>query len=405
MSIPDRGPHAENTSGAVDDELHDEGLDPVLASLFQLGNAEADAVAARIDTDAVLAAVLATEHRATEQRPPRRSTRFRTVLLAPISAALALWAAIASPLRPEALLVLLFVVAPGLLVAGWHRQARLPGTSGRTRVGRTVEDWSNQIDRQGRALARRADELAHRLDRIRHLENLTAAERQLCADLGLVDVTASVEDLQRSLHRATTAANTLFDRAAAGAVEAQRFARGCRLDAAAARAEYGRLPWTTDPRQIAADVDALLRELSICADLAGDLPLDIALARRGPDEPAATRAAEIADGIGVVRRQVQVLRRPLLGDCRQLLVAFDILHALVTAREIDRITSGPGSKLAATAAVAASTLPQPRRRRAAVRTAFLHAARPAARPSWRWIGSATAAALAEGFGRRAESRP
>jgi hypothetical protein len=395
MSTPDHGPDpADNATG-------NEDLDPVLASLFRRGNAEADAVAARIDTEAVLAAVLAADG------PPRTSSLpIGTARLAAVGTVLALAAVLTLGFWPLGLLAVLFVIAPALLVVGWHRQARLPGTSGRTRVPRTVEAWSDQIDRQGRALARRAGELAHRLDRLRHLEDLAAGERRLCADLGLVNVTAAVDDLQRSLGRATTAATALTGRVAGGAAEAQRFAARCRLEPAAARAEYGRLPWTTDPRQLAAEVDALLRELSTCADQAGELPLRITLDRPGPDHSAATRAAEITDGIGVVRRQVQAVRRPLLGECRQLLVAFDILHGLVTAREIGRITSGPGSKFAATAAVTASTLPQPRARRAAVRSAFLHAARPTAtRPSWRWIGRATGAALAEGFGRGAVSRP
>lgn len=368
-------------------------LDPGLARLFRLAAADTGPVAARIDTDAVLTAVLAAD-----DHPRHRPAPFRSALL-PLGAGLALAVAVVAWFRLPGLLVLLFAVAPALLVVGWHRQARLPGTSGRSRVGRTVEDWAHQIDRQGRALAHRAAELHHRLDRLHRLEDMTSGERRRCADLGPADATPAVDDLRRGLARATAAATTLAERADAGAAQARRFARRCLLDPGAARAESGLLPWTVDPRQVAADVDDLLRELSVCADQAGDLTLLIAVIRAGPGPAAATRAAEIADGIGVGRRQVQVIRRPLLTECRELVVAFDILHALVTAREIGRITSGPGTTFAATAAVAASTLARPRVRRAAARTAFLQAARPATRSSWRWIGRATAAALSEGFGR------
>jgi hypothetical protein len=239
------------------------------------------------------------------------------------------------------------------------------------------------------------------LDRLRQLEEKAAEERRLCADHGLADATAHVDDLRRSLGRAAAAASVVADRVAESAAQAQLFAEHCLRDPGGALAEHGRLPWTVDPRRIGTEVDELLRELSGCADQAADVPLLIATARREPDAAATARAAEIAEGVGTVRRQSLVLRRPLLAECRQLLVAFDILHAVLTDREIGRITSGTGPKLAATAAVTASTFPQPRARRAAVRGAFLqtlHAAEPA--PPWRSIGSATAAALAEGFGRR-----
>lgn len=352
-------------------------LDPGLVRLIGHAVADADAVAARVDHDAVLAAV-----RSAPGPAPGRRLPFGVTACLAAGACGALWAVSGSTDRQlwfDALLVLLFVLLPVLLVVGWHRQARRPGTSGRVRVPRTVPGWALQIEAQGLAAARRATEVGRLADRLTGLRDRAAAGP------------AELDELAGGLTRAAAAARALADRTACGAVEARRFARRCRRDGDRGHTAYGRLPWTVDPRQVGALLDELTRELRRAGDEAGDLPLR--LAGQGARPSAAATAAGIADELGHLRRRVQLIRRPLLTDCRQLLVAFDTLHGLVTARAIARIVPGPGATLAATAAMAASTLPRRRTHRAAARTAFLQAPGPAARSPWRWICGATTAAV------------
>lgn len=392
MNIDDRGtgPGARPATGDPRAGTTDRDVE----RLFALSNADADAAAVRIDTDAVLKAA---RQAVEDDRALRSSTPF-----VPTAGFLliTLGVAVGAALNPQwfvAPFVLAFVVAPALLVVGWHRQARVPGTSGRTGVPRTTQDWSVQIDRQGRALALRADELAALVPQLEHLRDGAADQRRRCSR---ADATSALDDLGRCLDRATAASKVLAARVTASASQAQQLAGRAQDDPGAALSEHGRFPWTVDPRQVGTVVDDLLRELGRAGDEAGDLALRLDMEEHGSRSSEAATA--VAEELTVVRRQVQVTARPVRKECRQLLVAFDILHALATAREIGRITPAPGSKLAARAAVTASVLPQPRMRRAAVRHAFLDVA--ARRPSRLWIGTATRAAVTDGWRGRRRSR-
>src|SRR4051794_36699555 len=109
MTVPDREPvPAEDPVGSTD-----AGLD----RLFRLGDADARRVAAGIDHDAVLAAALARAGAARPATARSRLARRATSCAGLTAAAGATWW-----LWPAGVLVVLFVVAPALLVVAWHRQ-------------------------------------------------------------------------------------------------------------------------------------------------------------------------------------------------------------------------------------------------------------------------------------------
>lgn len=354
------------------------------------------AVSADLDVEGTLTAV---KRRAVAdlRSAPHRTGRVKGRVKPLTAAAVVVYGALGTLLfavqHKELAIVLLFVVGPGILAFRWHLEAGAFRCLRFGRTPRTVPGWSDEVTRQSGLLDLRAAMLRDLLRRVHRVARKVAAERRVCERHGLVIATSKLDSLGRLLRAARKATKTLATLVAEGSEEAQHFAESCRRDPREACAEYSRLPLTVDPARIGAEVDSLVLVLRLAGDAAVDIPLHMA------DLPS-VRVGTIAAEVETIFREVRMGIRPLQNDCGRMLRAFDMLHCLVIAQALAGLDVGRASRITARAAVAATVLPQPRVRKAAVRTAFLREAVASRGRSWVvWISTATAAAITRGLKR------